>query len=214
MRGNRHREGERGQAFTLEAIVGALVVLTAFLFALQSIVITPTTTAAVDPGARADLRQQAEDVMRLTEQNETTDLSFYLRNWNWNQGMFAGEGALNPDVGYGTTGPPGVFGVMLNETFTQRSRSYNIEVFYLRENRSEERGRLVMVDRGTPAEGAVVASRMVVLYDNQTLTASRAGSAELWQYETNATGGAGQYPIPDVAEGPVYNVVEVRLTVW
>lgn len=215
MRGSSTPRDERGQIYVLEAIIGGLIILTAFLFALQSIIITPTTTTAVDPTVRADLRQQAEDIMTITDQNDTTDLSWYVRFWNGQRQTFAGPEALNPTVGYGDNAVPGPFGVMLEETFAERSRSYNVEVFYQTANLSDERGRIVMVDRGTPAEGAVVASRTVVLFDNQSLTAPRAGTTELWEYGTDPTDNEdGYYPIPDAVDGPVYNVVEVRLVVW
>lgn len=212
---DRLRGDERGQAYTLQAVVGGLIILTAFLFALQSIIITPTTTSAVDPEVRTDLRQQATDIMTITDENETTDLSYYVRFWDQSRQTFAGEAALNPDVGYGDNPPPGVFGTMLDETFTERGRFYNVEILYQQETLSDGRERVVMVDQGTPAEGAVVASRTVVLYDNQTLTSDRAGTAELWQYGTNPTNNEdGYYPIPNAVDGPVYNVVEVRVTVW
>lgn len=206
---------ERSQAYTLQAIIGGIMILTAFLFAFQSIIITPTTTSAVDPEVRTDLRQQATDIMTITNGNETTDLSYYVRFWDQNSRTFAGKAALNPDVGYGNNPPPGIFGKMLDETFTERGRFYNVEIFYLQETLSAGRESVVMVNQGSPAEGAVVASRTVVLYDNQSLTTDGAGTAELWKYGTDPTNNEnGYYPIPDAVDGPVYNVVEVRVTVW
>ena len=60
------RRGERGQAYTLESIAGAVIVLTAVLFALQSIIITPTTSSAVDPEVRSELQQQADEASQET----------------------------------------------------------------------------------------------------------------------------------------------------
>lgn len=211
-RNGRRREDDRGQAFTLEAVVGGLLMLAAFLFALQSTVITPTTTSAVDPEVRQDLRQQAEDVMAIVQENDSTDLSFYVRFWDPNRGTFAGEGVVNPTVGYGTNGPPGLFGNLLRGTFSDRSRSYNVEILYLAKNRDAGREKLVLTNQGTPTEGAVVASRTVVLYDNQSLTSPFVGATELWEY--NTSGSRPTYPVPDAVDGPVYNVVEVRLIVW
>jgi hypothetical protein len=205
--------GERGQIYTLESLTAALILLAAFLFALQSTIVTPTTTSAVDPEVRADIRAQADDVLAVTAENGTTDLSWYVRLWDQNTRTFAG--GQNPDVGYGASEPPGVLGRVLGATFTDRARTYNVDVYYAKPDLSAGRGRLRMVYRGTPGEGAVVASRTVVLYDNQTLTAPRAGNAELWEYGTEIAGDDdGYYPIPNAVDGPVYNVVEVRITVW
>jgi len=201
----------RGQAYSLEAIAGSVIVVMALLFALQSIIITPTTSSGVDPDVREDLRAQASDTLVIVNSNETTDISYYARHWIPESRTF--EGGQNPSVGYGTTEPPGIFGNILNITFSQRSRLYNIEVLYLGANATDDRGRVPMVYRGQPAEGAVTASYTVTLYDNQTLTSGKTGTAELWEYRTDPNSEA-YYPIPNAVEGPVYNVVEVRLTVW
>lgn len=207
--------GDRGQAYTLESIASAVIVLTAVLFALQSIIITPTTSSAVDPEVRSELQQQADDVLVITANNATHDLSWFVRYWDQSSRTFAGPQAVNPRVGYGGNEPPGAIGTMLNETFNARGHSYNLELYYRGQNVSDGHGQTPAVYRGRPGEGAVVASQMVTLYDNQTLTGPRSTNAELWEYSPNASNNRnGYYPIPNAVEGPVYNVVEVRLTVW
>jgi hypothetical protein len=209
------RQTDRGQAYTLESLAAVIIIITALLFSLQSVIITPTTSSGVDPDVRSELRQQADDILVITASNDTYDLSFYARFWNQNSRTFAGKNATSPRVGYGDEQPPLAFGEMLHETFTDRSRKYNIELYYQGKNLSDGRGSVTMVDRGTPSEGAITTSYVVTLYDNQTLTAPRAGNSELWEYGTNATNNRdGYYPVPNAVDGPVYNVVEVRLTVW
>lgn len=205
--------GTRGQAYTLESVIAAIVVLTAVLFALQAVFLTPTTGGAVDPGVRAELGQQADDILTVSAQNTTFSLSDQLRYWDENARTFV-EGK-NARVGYGSDQPPGMFGVMLNQTFTQRNRLYNVQLRYREANITETSDGLPVVYRGAPGEGSVVATTTVTLYDNQTLTGPRASSAELWEYDTNATDNDdGYYPIPNAVPGPVYNVVEIRVVVW
>lgn len=206
---------QRGQAHTLEGVVAGLVVLIAVLFALEAIIITPTTSSAVDPGERNELRTQADDILTITAQNESLGLSELVRYWDQSDRTFAGPNAVNPRVGYGTNQPPGDFGEMLNETFTSRGYRYNVELRYLGSNVTDDRGSIWMVYRGDPSEGAVAASHRVTLYDNQSLTGPYGENAELWQYSTDATNNeGGYYPIPDTTDGPLYNVVEVRVIVW
>jgi hypothetical protein len=204
----------RGQAFTLEGLASALILLGALLFAVQSVVVTPGAGGDVDASTQADLRQQASDILLTTARAEQTDLSTLVRNWSQSRRTFAG--AINDNIGYGPHTPPGAFGVMLAETFDERGYIYNVDVVYRPNNVSEGAQRVPMVDRGAPSEQAVSASYTVTLYDNQTLTAPNASrNVELWQYDTNATNNVdGYYPIPDVVDGPVYNVVEVRVVVW
>jgi hypothetical protein len=202
----------RGQAFTLEGLVAALVVVAALAMSLQAVVVTPTTRGTVDEDVRTGLRQQATDTLSLAAAEEPADLSYLVRNWEPNGQTFAG--AENPQIGYGMAGPPLLLGRLLNTTFTQRGYLYNVEVRYRTEDPGRD-GRLTMVRQGVPDENAVVAAHAVTLYDNETLTSPGAGGAELWEYDTTlADGDGGYYPIPDVVDGPIYNRVEVRVVVW
>jgi hypothetical protein len=206
------RSTGRGQAFTLEGLAAALVIVAALAMSMQAVVVTPTTRGTVDEDVRVGLRQQASDTLSLAASDEPTDLSYLVRNWEPNGQTFAG--AENPQIGYGMSGPPLLLGRLLNTTFTERGYLYNVEVVYRTTDPGRDR-RLTMVRQGTPDENAVVAAHAVTLYDNMTLTSSGAGSAELWEYDTVlADGDGGYYPIPDVVDGPVYNQVEVRVVVW
>lgn len=204
---------DRGQMYTLEGVIGSLVIVTAVVFAMQSVVLTPTTGGSVGTEERADLRQQAEDVLALAAQNDTFDLSHQTRYWSQSKRTF--YGALNPRLGYGDRRLPGAFGRLLNGTFEAHGHRYNAWLHYRPANGSTDTLRTPLVVRGNPPENAVVATHTVTLFDNQTLTAPGTSGIELWQYDTNATDSEdGYYPIPDAADGPIYNVVEVRIVVW
>jgi len=207
-------DDSRGQAFTLEGLAASLVLLGALLFALQAVVVTPTTSGDVDQSSQVDLRQQADDVLLLSARSDGTDLSSLVRNWSQSQRTFAG--AVNPRIGYGPKPLPGTLGVMLNRTFTQRSHFFNLEISYRPGALGNETDPIPVAYRGEPSDDAVAASYTVTLYDNQTLTAPNVSrNVELWQYDTNATNSEdGYYPIPNAVDGPIYNVVEVRIVVW
>lgn len=213
MLGNRGDTGrERGQAFTLEGLVGSIIVLTAVVFALQSVVITPTTSGSVNPEVRQELQTEANDVLATVGQNETFGLQDYVLYWSQNTQRFSGS--INQRVGYGSRTPPGSFGNLLRTTFAQRGRTYNVRLRYLT-NESNRTDSVPFIYRGEPSDDAVTATYRVTLYDNQTLTAPGSPRVELWQYDTDQTNNEdGYYPIPNAIDGPVYNIVEVRLTVW
>lgn len=211
--------GERGQAYTLEGVIGGLVILLAILLTLQSIVVTPSSGGGLSADAQSDLRVQAEDSLLVMAQDDDLDLSAMTRYWD--QGNRSFVGAINEDIGYGQNEPPGVVGDVLNRTFVSRGYQYNMELRYLEPEdgtaSKAETDSLPVVYRGEPAGQSMTASYRVTLYDNQTLTSPSPSTRgiELWQIDTNATDGDdGYYPIPNAVDGPVYNVVEVRLTVW
>lgn len=212
---------DRGQAFTLEGLAAGVIVLTAVLFALQAVAVTPSSSGGADGQVRAKMQTEAEDVLTVVAENETFGLDAYIRYWDEDRQRFAG--AINERIGYGSRTPPGEFGTLLQDSIRGQGRSYNIELRYpVKNGRTDSMGdlnngtkTLSMVHRGRPPDSAVTATYTVTLYDNMTLTSPNASRAELWEYDTNATdGNDGYYPIPNMVDGPVYNVVEVRVTVW
>ena len=203
---------DRAQGYTLEGVIGSLVILSAVLFAMQSIALTPSTGGSVDVAERQTLQNQAEDVLILASQNGTFSLSQLTRYWDERKQTF--HGGFTPQLGYGHRDPPGALGEMLNQTFENRSRSYNLELRYLPKDPAEPTETTTVVFQGTPSDNAVVATRTITLFDNQTLTAPGASDVELWQYGTEIEDSDGYYPIPNAVDGPVYNVVEVRVIVW
>lgn len=217
MRRQQTHRTDRGQAFTLEGLVGALLILTAVWYALQVVVVMPETGGAVDSELRENIRQQTDDALLIASQAEDNDLSSLVRNWSQSRRTFSG--ALNPDIGYGMAEVPGPLGTLLREGVTERGRLYNVEMTYLEPDPSNGTETVTIASQGSPSGDAVVATQRVVLYDNMTLTAPSAGAAELWQYDTFPTtnpvpGKSGYYPVPNAVDGPVYNIVEVRVVVW
>lgn len=204
---------DRAQAFTLEGFIGGLLVLAAVLFALQTTVFTPAASGATSAETQLALERQANDVLVTTATAEEKDLSYYVRNWDVTTLTFAG--ATNPDVGYGSEGPPGPLGERLYQTFEREGHSYNLVVTYQVDDPNATES-VRMVYQGKPPSSAVVATYTITLYDGQTLTGPDTGHAILTDFNATDVGsGEGYYPVPDVApNSSVYNVVEVRLIVW
>lgn len=207
-----HGRRDRGQAYTLEGLTAAFFLLLATLLALQAVILTPITVGSVDEGSQSRLRAEASDVLQTTANRESEDLTYHVLHWSPLDRTFAG--AESPRVGYGTEGPPGVFGRLLEESFETRGRNYNVIVRY-RRNNSTTAGVQRMVYQGEPSRSAVVASYTVALFDDMRLTGPARSRTTIGEMDTNATDNDDSYfYVPDVADGPLYNVVEVRLIVW
>jgi hypothetical protein len=202
----------RAQAFTLEGIVGSAIVATALLFATQAVVVTPTTGGAGGTNQQS-LGLQTNDALAISARAEGLNLSQLTRYWSSRDRTFAGD-ALNERAGYGPNTPPGPVGELLRETFADRSYTYNLVMRYPDGAGGYEETAIVL--RGSPPESAVVGTYTLTLYDDQVLTAPDASpNTRLTEYDTDAgDGDDGYYPVPDAVDGPVYNVVEVRLVVW
>jgi len=210
---------DRGQAFTLEGFVASIVLLSAVLFALQATVITPTSGGQVSESTRGQLSTEASDLMDALADDPETDFANAVRRWDATGQVF--DGAVDDSSGYGSEGPPPeLFDGAFEETFTERGYTYNLVLHYRGGNVSDLNdggGTLALVYRGPPAPDAVSVSQTVTLFDNTTLDQEvNNDGRQLWEYDTDPSDGDdGYFPIPDAApRSPLYNVVEVRLTVW
>ncbi|WP_254862465.1 DUF7288 family protein [Halovivax gelatinilyticus] len=211
---------ERGQAFTLEGFVAAIVLLTAVLFALQAVVITPTTGGAVDRGVQAQAEQEVKDVVMTGAASD--DLSKLVRYYDneseeWIDATF-GEDA---DFVYNNSAYANVsdFGYVLNTHFFEHGgNSYNVEYIYWEDENNRSTTDAVRMG-GARGQGAVSASFTVTLYESQNLTVSGSNGPEESDETVTLEVAHDQYdyPIPPMEQADdseVYNIVEVRVTVW
>jgi hypothetical protein len=190
----------RGQAHTLEAFVAGLLVLSGVVFALQATAVTPLSASTSNQHVGNQERAAAIGVMEASRANDT--LVPAVAFWNTSREAFPETGE---DGEYHNGGPPNAFGRALNRTFGDEHTAFNVDVRYRFENGS--RNQVTMVDMGTPTDDATVASRNVVLFDGTELSSGSNGTV------SNPTNGT--FYAPDAEpNGPLYNVVEVRIVVW
>jgi hypothetical protein len=204
---------ERGQAYTLEGFIGSILILTAILFALQSVVITPTTGGTVDRDARDQVRIEAQDILVLSA--DSGNLSKMIRYWDPSTNPDQFNASDGRSLGYSSGLPPSSaprgFLTLLNETFRDKN-GYNVVLTYQDSSGNPQGGNLTMVRNGFTTQSGVVATYTVTLYDDQRLTAD--DTRTLAACEAAADSDC-DYPIPDAyPNSPVYNVVMVKVIVW
>lgn len=198
-------ESERGQAFTLEGFIGAMVVLMAVLFALQAVVLTPTTGGLADRSIQSQVQQEAQDALVVS--NQDGNLSETVRYWDGKGGFNETDEAPAPGEENATYSPEqfgnvSTLGDVLNQSFAERGWSYNVELHYTNETGNHETRTLVY--QGSPSSDAVTTSYTVTLYETQ-----EAGSQQLEEYDED------DWSIARSSDSDLlYNVVEVRVTLW
>lgn len=214
------QQRDRGQAFTLEGFIGAIIVLIAVVFALQAVVLTPTTGGAVDRTAQAQTEREVMDTL-LVAANEG-ELSKIVRYWDPDErldGTFHNATATT-DAAYNNSvfAAETDFGAVLDRRFVdERGNSYNVDLIAYDEAGDRVTERLVRMGDGSSSD-AVSTSYAVTVYDDSTLTRPASNGIEA-DTSTNVSHAWDEsaYPIPPGAtldESAVYNVVEVRVTVW
>lgn len=183
------RDRDRGQAYTLEGLSGALLVLIAFLVALQSVVVTPTTPGTVDRASRDELDGQVRDVLQAAHANGT--LTAVVLGWNESSDVVERQPA---------------FDGLLDQSFRQRGFNVNVYLEYRKTPAHTASDRVAYRYRGQPTDNAVAASLTVGLVDDM-YTRENGTDRRL----DNASG----FYAPDVdPAGPLYNVVTVEVVVW
>lgn len=220
---------DRGQAITLEGFLASMIVLMAILLALQSVVITPTTGGAVDRTVQSQLQQEAKDSLVVAEtltteeasqdEREFGDLNRMVRYWNTSANHF--HGAEQPISGedyntYNATVFEDVdisedgndFGQILNDRFTTQGWNYNVVIVFQDDDEYESRE---VVYQGQPNPNAYTASYTVTLFEDQRLLEE---DGDEKSDSLTDVSHPDEYIIPNEGSGEVYNVVEVRLTVW
>jgi hypothetical protein len=198
------RPGEsRGQAYTLEGVISAVLILTALLLATTAVAITPTTAGTIDRDTMAQLGTQTDDV--LSAAHERDALREAALFWNTQDGQSGWPTAWQPgdDCPETVENNSLTLCVLLEETFTSRFYRYNVYLDYQTERKTTETEPLYV--QGTPGRNAVTASRSLALHDGMELTHGPEGTLG-----ENVS----QFYADDLDDPTFVNVVEIRVVVW
>lgn len=200
----------RGQAYTLEAIVAAIIIVSALLFALQVTAVTPLSASTSNQ--HIENQQQSVAAGALAAASETsvdvdgTEMSALKEAVLYCDVDTDAPGFYDADVPpvYTNRNPSHAFGRILNRSFGT-GIALNVELH------PEGGGDSVpMVEHGNPSDNAVTASRTVMVYDDDPVSSPGSISTVGDLEHENCI------PVPedDTASGPVYSVVRVEVTVW
>lgn len=203
-------DGDRGQAHTLEAVVGGILLLTAIAFALQVTIVTPLSASTSSQHIEGQQRAVAEGVLAsAAEENALQEAVLY---WNESAGNFHDT----PSPGYYTDDPPdNQFGEMLSRAFDEEGIAYNVYVKFQSQSDPNSVNERAMILQGTPTDNAVSATRTLSLRNDDRLVDSDGSlnettvrEADLYISNGPAEAAGGQ------AGHGLYNVVRVEVVVW
>ena len=187
----------RGQAYTLEAVIASVLLVSSLVFALQVTAVTPLSASTSNQHIENQQRASASGV--LTAAQEAGALKDAVLYWNDSEKEFHN---VTGQREYYTSDPPNEFGNIIKRAFAGRGLAVNVLIHY---NESKEPTR--MVYRGAPSDNAVSASRTVTIYDDDNLPPSN-------QANVTSADNFGDAVPEDASGNSVYNVVRVEVTVW
>lgn len=204
---------ERGQAFTLEGFVGAILLLTAVIFAQQSAVMMSDSGGDIDRAQHVQIEQQLEDVVMLSGE-EAKDI---VLNFDEDNNEFHNQTLPEDQPGkYDTEAFANIsaFGTILEEEFIQQADNYRLSLI---DHDTDESVILVTEGGETGAGDRVVsASYTVTLFEEDNLTVSD-GEGE-FEESDDQVGNTSNFPFSEPNERlettPYHTVVEVRVELW
>lgn len=193
----------RGQAFTLEAVVAGILLLTSLLFALQVTAVTPLSASTANQHIENQHRSAANGVL-ATAANRGV-LTPAVLYWNATGSTFHNA---DDEPMYVNEAPTNEFGAILESAFSGRGVAFNVNVVYQTEDGDLMRQQMVF--RGVPSDNAVTAARTVALFDDDVLY-DASGDPTTDKISDSSV----DFYVPDAApNGGVFNVVRVEVVVW
>lgn len=195
--------GDRGQAYTLEAFIAALLLVSSLTFALQVTAVTPLSASTANQHIENQQRASASGL--LAASHESGALKEAVLYWNAENETFHNATRID----YYTNEYPDIpFGNMTDRAFGGRGLAVNVLVH------TEDRSRPQrMVYHGEPSDNAASASRTVTLYDDDNLrNGNRSDGRELSEVDDDTTEA---FYATDTNDGSqVFHVVRVEVVVW
>lgn len=193
----------RGQAYTLEGLVAAVLVVASVILGLQAVDVAPWTAGPSDETIET-LRMQGDDALAVA-----ADSGMLRRAVTCLDGSEPEADAYRRDHNASAA----ALGPLLNGSLASRGYSYSVFLTYRNGSSTEE----VFVhpeSEQSPRNGVVTVSRRVVLYDSmQARTGPDCEPTGRTLGERNRSAD-GIYVSDEYPDSPIYNVVEVRVEAW
>jgi hypothetical protein len=192
----------RGQAHTLEAVIGALLLLTAVLVAMQITVVTPLSAST--SSQFIENQQRAETKGVLANAAETDWLNKAILYWDDGNGEYHNDA---DEQGYtdGEMPADNEFGNMLSSRFESSGIAYNVKFLYKSGSGLKQR---TYINNGVPTDKAVSATRTVAIMNDDKLIDS-SGSETATSVE-----GSSFFMSDTDSSSPLYKVVTVKVILW
>lgn len=195
----------RGQAVTLEAIVGGLILVSSIVFALQMTAVTPLSASTSSQHIENQLEASTEGVLATSVDDGSLKRAILF--YNESSGTF-----INSTYQGYYAGPPpnNTFGRTLAKLFDERGIAYNVYVTYDYDGADRSRQ---MIYRGQPSDNAVRATATVTVVDDTPLynDTDNDGIAEPRPVTVSDTDG---FYMEDQSTSGLYNVATVEVVLW
>lgn len=183
----------RAQTFTFEAAMALMIIALVILFIISAIPLTPLTSSAANVQVENILESYASDILNVmcykSDVESFSPMKSALLYWD-------GEPMYGGVYDYPYSAPLKNF---LQQTLEKEGIAYNIEIGYFTViNGTKTFRTATFVWNGYPSDNSVTVSKIIPLYDSDP--ANQGIKTLTFDIDGNATN--------------LYNIIEVRLTLW
>lgn len=192
----------RGQAYTLEGVIGAIIIASALVLGIQAVNVEPWTDDGPDQGT--DLRTQTGDTLEIAQDRDALKTAVTC---------LGGSDTETPHPGVISTDPNVTsFGTVLNQTLSETA-SYVVYVDYPHPN-----GEIAQVAIGSdrePTTSSVTVTRQVTLFDSDPVLELDESDEECQRTgETLDDVSDSDIYLSNQGNGDLYAVVQIRVVAW
>lgn len=206
---------DRGQLHALEGLAAAILMVLVLIFIVQATSITPLTASAANLHVEAQLQFYGRDLLAILDDpvvpgplngsaGNLSNLKYELLRWDgreyvWNGSFY--QQAADPTQSINVSPMFRLF----RDVLTGSGIAHNLELFFI-DNTTGLLAQKRWVWNGNPSLNAISVSRTLVLHDNETALPGFSAF-----YANTSIGDIDHQTCPP---GCLYNIVEVRMTLW
>lgn len=199
---------DRGQTFTLEAFVAAILLLATIAFALHVVTLSSNTASAGD----TELRNQHAGLARGVLDQGTANGSLRTTLLYWDESKEQFYDADGDDAYYIARAPNTTFGASLGAMFDDRQVRYNVNLYF--QNETGARGHQRLIESGTPSDDAVRIVETVTLYNHTRLVDENETQRSVTLADVDENESRNFYAPDARPDSRVYNVIRVEVVLW
>lgn len=185
----------RGQAYTLEGIIGAIVIASALVIGLQAV--DPAPWTQTDPTNPEELRTQSQDLVDAASDSGALHTAIRCSNDGTppsSEAFMEGTGLAN---------------LTANALATD---NYRISVESVDPSTGDRQEWVIVA--GQPGRTSATVTRQVAIFDSDAVLTYDGDECDQPTLDAGTLGDSGEFYIDDHHSGVLYAVVTVRVIVW
>ncbi len=195
---------DKAQLHTLEGVAAATIMLLVIVYAIEATSMTPLTSSTANLHVETEIALLGQDILGALDYAEP-GYNSKLKNdiATWNGKTYIWNGTRYMEMGnssYAQNNLTHNLTNIMSSTLTAQGIAHNVEFMFmdLSDNETSFSSVVSMIYNGNPSDNAVIVSRKLALHDG----------------DINATKYPGN-PIADIDPATnLFNIVEIRLTLW